>query len=336
MAEPLKVAIIGAGAVTQVAHLPALRRFKDVEVAAVCDPDLPKARALAARYRVPDAFADIQEVLEFEDLDALVICSPNHLHEAHVLAALAANLHVLVERPLALSAAGIQRIAKAAEKRGKVVFVGMNHRYRPDVQLVRSFVRAGELGDVLSVRGSWHLFRPSRQQLGWRQRREESGGGALLELGLPMLDLAFWLAGTPTPQRVSATWEKPARERAVEQSGSIFLACEGGASIFIDVTWHHLGEGERFGMGLRATRGSAAINPLTVWKELHGAPTDVSPTGSVSRENAFSASFRAEWAHFVACVRGEATAPSLDKQLQLTKLMDAVYRSAADERDIIL
>lgn len=336
MPDPLKVAIIGAGAVTQVAYLPVLRKVKDVEVLAICDPDVPKARALAERYGVRDAFSDIQEVVEFEALDALLICSPNHLHENHVLAALAADLHVLAERPLALSAAGVQRVARAAEKRGKLVFTAMNHRYRPDVQLVRGFVQAGELGEVLSVRGSWHLFRPTRQHLGWRQRKEESGGGALLDLGLPLLDLAFWLAGNPTPQRVSASWEAPVRDRGVEQSGSVFVVCEDGPTVFIDVTWHHLGAGERFGMGLRASRGAAAISPLTVWKELHGAPTDVSPTTSGSRENAVMASFRAQWAHFAAAVRGEAAPPALEDQVKLAKLMDAIYRSAQDGRDVTL
>ena len=80
-------------------------------------------------------------------------------------------------------------------------------------------------------------------------------------------------------------------------------------SLFVDVTWHHLGEGERFGVGLRGSKGSAAINPLTVWKELHGVPVDVSPTGSGSRENAFTASYRAEWAHFEAAIAGEAKVP---------------------------
>ncbi len=126
-----------------------------------------------------------------------------------------------------------------------------------------------------------------------------------------MFDLGLWLAGNPTPVRVSATWEKPTRDRGVERSGSAFVVCENGASIFFDVTWHHLGEGERFGMGLRAERGAASINPLTVWKELHGVATDVSPTTSASRENAWLSSHRAEWAHFLAVVAGEAKSTNL-------------------------
>ena len=102
--ERLKVGIIGGGAITQVAHLPVLKKMQDVEVQAICDTDLPKARALADRFAVKDAFDDIEELLRYEELDAVVICSPNHLHESHILAALSANLHVLVEKPLAMSA----------------------------------------------------------------------------------------------------------------------------------------------------------------------------------------------------------------------------------------
>jgi predicted dehydrogenase len=334
--ERIRVGIIGGGAITQVAHLPVLRKLKSIEVQAICDTDLPKARALADRFAVKDAFDDIEDLLRFETLDAVVICSPNHLHESHILAALSANLHVLVEKPLAMSAASAQRIIRAAEKRDRVVMVGMNHRYRPDVQIVRSFVQSGELGTIESVRGSWHVFRPSRAQLGWRQRRDQAGGGAFLDLGLSVLDLGLWLGGNPAPARVSASLDVSGKDRAVEQSGSAFVVCGNGMSLFVDVTWHHLGEGERFGVGVRGTKGSAAINPLTVWKEMHGVPVDVSPTGSGSRENAFTASYRAEWAHFEAALAGEAKVPSLHDHLVLHKVIDAIYRSAEDGRDVEL
>ena len=122
----------------------------------------------------------------------------------------------------------------------------------------------------------------------------------------------------------------------MEQSGSAFVVCESGMSIFVDVTWRHIGEGERFGVGLRCSKGMAGVNPLKVWKEFHGVPTDVSPTGSVSRENPFNASFRAQWAHFQAAIAGEAKVGSLDEQVTLHKVLDAVYRSAQDGRDVAL
>lgn len=336
MGERLRLGIVGAGAIVQVAHLPLLKRTRQVEVAALCDPDVPKARALADRFGVENTYDDIEDVLRHEELDAVLVCSPNHLHESHALAALAAGLHVMVERPLALNARSAQKIANAAEKRGKVLFTGMSHRYRTDVQLVRSFVQGGELGVVDSVRGSWHVFRPSRQQATWRQRRDTAGGGVLLDLGLGMLDLGLWLAGNPVPVRVSASWDEPARKGGVEQSGAAFIVCENGSSIFFDVTWHHVGPGERFGMGLRASKGSASVNPLTVWKELHGIPTDVSPTTSTSRENAFTASYRAQWAHFLAAVAGEAKAPDPQEQVLVLRVMDAIYKSAQEGKDVSL
>jgi predicted dehydrogenase len=158
----------------------------------------------------------------------------------------------------------------------------------------------------------------------------------MLDLGLSILDLGLWLGGWPAPVRVSASLDTAGKERAVEQSGSAFVICEDNLSLFVDVTWHHLGEGERFGAGLRASKGSAAINPLVVWKEMHGMPVDVSPTASGSRENAFTASYRAEWAHFEAAVAGEAKAASLQEHLVLHRILDAVYKSAEDGRDVVL
>lgn len=335
MAEPLQLGVVGAGAILQVAHLPAINKLKGIRVAALCDTDVPKARALAGRFGIPSVYDDIEDLLEHETLDALLIATPNHLHEPHVLTALGAGLHVLVEKPLALSAASAQRIARQAEGSDRVVLVGMNHRYRPDTQAIRSFVQSGELGELDGIRAGWHLARPSRAPLGWRQRRDESGGGAMFDLGLTMMDLCFWLAGNPVPTRVSASFGQSGRaERAVEQSGSAFVVCQGGLGVFVDVTWRHIGPGEYFGAGVRGSKGSASLNPLRVWREIHGVAHDVSPSGSVHRENLYLTSFRAQWAHFLAAIRGEARVPSLDEQTRVLKVIEAVYRAAAEGRDV--
>jgi predicted dehydrogenase len=156
----------------------------------------------------------------------------------------------------------------------------------------------------------------------------------MLDLGLTLLDLCFWLAGNPVPARVSASLTKPPRDRGVEQSGSAMVVCENGCSIFVDVTWRHIGEGERFGAGLRGSRGTAGINPLHVWKEIHGVPHDVSPTGAGSRDSAFTASFRAPWAHFLAAIAGAAKPAPLGEAVQVLKVIEAIYRSAEDGHDV--
>ena len=337
MTEPVRVAVVGAGGVAQVAHLPVLRKITGVEIAAICDNDLPKARALAGRFDVRETYDDIEEVLKYGRPDAVIICTPNHLHEIHAVAALSAGVHVLCERPLALSGDGIERVLQAAERYGKRVMVAMNHRFRTDVQAMRGFLASGELGMIDMIRGGWLTFQPSgaRQQLGWRLRRAEAGGGAMLDLGLPMIDLGLWLAGWPTPKRISASLVGGGRE-TVEDMGMALIVCENGVSIGVAVSWRHLGRGERFWFEMVGRKGTVSIAPLRVFKELHGAPTEVTPTGASSRETPFIQSYRAEWTYFLAVIKGDVNAPPPKDQLLLHRVLEAVYRSADEGRDIQL
>jgi len=333
--DPIRVGVIGAGAISQVAHLPVLRRLPGVAVAAICDNDLSKAQALATRFEVKDTYDDIEDVLRYANVDAVVICTPNHLHEIHVTSALAAGAHVLCERPLALNLAGVERVLQASEKYGKRVMVGMNLRFRSDVQAVRGFLAGGDLGGLQAVRGGWYTFQPSRQMLGWRLRRDQAGGGAMLDLGLPLIDLGLWLAGWPAPKRISAHLTRAAKD-GVEDMGSVLIVCENGVSITVDVSWRHMGEGERFWFDLVGAKGSAAIQPLRIFKEQHGAPMDVTPTGATGRETPFTQSYRAEWTYFLAVIKGDVNAPPPRDQLALQRVLDAVYRSADEGHDVLL
>jgi predicted dehydrogenase len=332
----IRVGVVGAGAIAQIAHLPVLRKLKGVQVVGICDNDGPKARALAARFDTGAAYGDIEELLELARVDAAVICTPNHLHEVHVVSALAAGAHVLVERPIALSSAGAARVLKATERYRRTLLVAMNNRFRADVQAVRGFLKGGELGPLSTIRCGWQVFRQAATSLGWRSRRAESGGGVMVDLALPMLDLALWLAGYPAVQRVSAYLDSRTGTRQVDEIGAAHLFCEGGLSIFCDVSWRHVGEGERTWLDVQGTHGSASIWPLRVFKELHGTPVDVTPTGASGRENPFSASYRSEWAYFLAALRGEVQVVPPQEQVQLHRVLEAIYQSADEQRDVKL
>src|SRR3954469_10709964 len=140
MSESTRIGVVGAGAIAQLAHLPVLAKMRGVQLVAICDNDRPKARALADRFDIPDTLTDIEDLLELDELDAVVIATPNHLHEPHVLAALASKLHVLCERPLSLSSRGVERILTAAARVDRTVTVANNHRYRTDVQTLSRFI----------------------------------------------------------------------------------------------------------------------------------------------------------------------------------------------------
>lgn len=329
---PVRVAVVGAGAISQIAHLPLLCKARGATLVALCDNDGPKARSLADRFGVRDVFTDIDDLFDFDQVDAVVIATPNHLHEPHVLAAIRAGVDVLCERPLSLTSRGVERIVAAATNAGRKVVVGNNHRFRTDVQQLQRFMRGGELGAITGIRGGHYQFRG--QQGGWRYRRAEAGGGAFLELGYPLLDLALWLTDFSEAVRVSAQFDRGRGASAVEDSMAMQIELAGGLLFTADVAWNYVGEEDRWWFETRASRGSARLAPLRVVKLLNGRPTDVSPTGAAARESAFIQSYRAELAHFIAVIRDEIPYKPPSDQLVVQKLVEAVYKSAEEGREI--
>ena len=333
--KPLvRIGVVGAGAIAQVAHLPVLSKMRGAQLVAVCDNDTVKARQLADRFGVPDAFADLEELLEFDELDAVVVATPNHLHEPHVLSALRARVHVLCERPLALTARGVERILAAAAKTERKVVVANNHRFRSDVQALDGFLRGGELGKLTGIRaGAYHLRKGAD---GWRQRRPEAGGGVLVEAGLPLLDLALWLADYPETTRVWAHMDRAKGTGAVEDAMLVTLEFANGAVVTCDLSWSYVGDEDRWWFEVIASRGSARLAPLRVVKELNGKPTDVSPRGAAARESAFIQSYRAELAHFVAVLTGDAAYEPPVDQVTLHRVVEAIYKAADEGKEIRL
>jgi len=334
MVSPVRIAVVGAGAISQMAHLPVLSKLRGVQVVALCDNDRAKARALADRFGIADAFSDIDDLLDYDQLDAAVVTTPSHLHEPQVLQLLASGLDVLCERPLSLTSKGIDRILASAARANRKVFVANNHRFRSDVQALARFLNGGELGKLTGVRaGAYH---PRGKIEGWRLRRQEAGGGALFEQGFALIDLALWLADFPAPTRVWAHIERARGANAVEESAMVAVQCANGASFSFDLSWAYVGEDDRWWFETLCSRGSARLAPLRVVKELNGKPIDVSPTGAAARESAFIQSYRAELAHFVSSVRGEVEYEAPTDQLLVHRLIEAAYKSAEEGKEVRL
>jgi predicted dehydrogenase len=334
MKSSTRLGLVGAGAIAQVAHLPVLAKMRGVELTAICDNDGHLARALADRFSIPNVFSDIEDLLDAVDIDAVVVATPNHLHEPHVLRALAANVAVLCERPLALTSRGVERILAAADEAGCVVSVANNHRFRNDVQTLDGFIRGGELGRLNAIRaGSFH---PKGVREGWRLRREEAGGGAFFDYGVPLLDLALWLADYPQPVRVWAHMDRPRGANSVEEAMLVQVELSEGLVLTFDVNAAYVGAEERWWFEVLSSRGSARLAPLRVVKELNGRAVDVSPTGAAARESAFIQSYRAELAHFLSVLRKESAYEPPADQVLLHRIVEAIYRSAEERSEIRL
>jgi predicted dehydrogenase len=332
MKDGVRIAVVGTGAIAQITHIPVLAKMRGARLVALCDNDGPKARALADRFEVPDVFTDLEEMLELDALDAVVVATPNHLHEPHVLSALRRKLHVLCERPLGLTVRGVERCLAAAQKHDLVLQVAHNSRFRSDVQALSQFLKNGELGTLTSVRtGALLVDRPGD---GWRGRKSEAGGGVFLDQGFPLLDLAMWLANFPDPVRISAQSRKGKGANATEVSMQLFLECAGGVSLILDVSWAYVGEEDRWWFEVHGSKGSGRLSPLRVVKEINGRHVNVSPSGAAARESPFLQSYRAELAHFVAMVRGEVPAKLPLEQVKVHRILDAAYKSAEEGREV--
>ena len=334
MRPDVRIAVVGTGAIAQMAHLPVLRKMRGVNLVALCDIDRAKARALADRFEIPDVYGDIEDLFSASEPDAIIISTPSLLHQPYVLEALAAGVDVLCERPLALSARGVQAILDAAALARRKVVVANNHRFRSDVQALDRFLRGGELGTLTGFRAGTYKQRGSVG--GWRLNRAEAGGGALFDLGLSLVDLALWLADYPPPQRIWAHVNQPLGPNSVEDAALLTLECANGMACTFDLSWSYVGDDDRWWFESISSRGSSRLAPLRVVKEINGRAVDVSPMGAAARESTFIQSYRAELAHFVAVLRDEAAYDPPDDQLVLHRTLEAAYRSAHEKCEVRL
>jgi predicted dehydrogenase len=142
------------------------------------------------------------------------------------------------------------------------------------------------------------------------------------------------LADGPAPVRVSSSTRRGRGAGAVEDVMQVFLECANGMVLNIDVSWSYVGDEDRWWFEVHATRGSARLAPLRVTKELNGRAVDVSPSGAGVRESPFLQSYRAEIAHFLAVIRGEAAYEPPTDQVAVQKIVEAIYKAADDGKEI--
>lgn len=333
--EPVRVGVLGTGAISQIVYLPILAGREDVELVAVSDVDRHKADTLAQRFGV-SRVTDDEALFSDPDIEAIVVCSPNHLHETQAIAALEGGKHVLVERPLSLTPEGVRRVEAAAGRAQRSVVAAMVHRYRPDAAALRSFVSGGELGRVYSARGAWLNRRVPLQRLTWRQRRAEAGGGALMDLGVPMLDLCLWLLGFPRLRRVKAVLAFGDYE--VEDAATVMVEGPEGLALTVEVSWSYFASDDFHRARVLGIEGSGSLPPLQVYKQLGGRPLDVTPRQPLPRggENPYTNAYRREIDHFLRAVAGEGESPFPGEQADLMALVAAAYRSGEEGREVEL
>jgi predicted dehydrogenase len=331
--EKLKAAVVGLGGIAQIIHLPLLLKMNDVEITALCDRDFSKSKNLARKFNIKNYYREVDKMLdENPEISAVIIAATTDAHKDIAIKCLEAGKDILVERPLARNYKEASLIIEAAKKSKRKLMVGMNNRFRHDVMLQRSFVRANEIGEIFYVKTGW-LKSPSSGQK-WFVEKDKSGGGVLLDNGIAMLDMGLWMLGFPDIKSVSAV-NYSHNTKSVEDSNFTLIKFKNGSTLTLEVSWSLLRD-EFFYCNVFGKEGSSSINPLRIFKKMEGNLFNITPKNIKIPANMFKASYELELKHFIGTVRGEnKLIASGEDALKVMQIIDNIYKSAKMGKEII-
>lgn len=189
----VRVAVLGGGAAAELCHLPALRRCAGVEPAAIVDLDGDRAAKLAREHGVGRAERDWHAVLD--DVDAVINALPHDLHASVSIECLERGIGVLVEKPMARTAAEARAMIEAADRSGAVLQVGLMYRVCDGPRLLKRSIESGRLGEIHSFSLEWGSVYDWPVRSGFFFDRDRAGGGVLIDTGSHALDMLSWLLG---------------------------------------------------------------------------------------------------------------------------------------------
>jgi len=349
------IGIIGFGGIAQAAHAPGYRKLPDeCEIVAVADIE-PKRleEAKGDKWKIARAVEDYQKLLEMPEVDAVSVCTPNYVHMRPTLDAFAAGKHVLCEKPMAMNAEEGKRMVAAARDAGKNLQIGYNWRFAAGAQSLRRAVLDGKLGDIYYARAQ-ALRRRGVPGWGVFTDKEKQGGGPLIDIGVHITDLTLWLMGHKRPVSASAmiatkfgtregvlgtmgTWNP--KTYTVEDFAVGLVRFEDGSTMTLESSFiANIGK-DVFATHLMGTEGGAHFDmgDYTLYREEFGTLTDIKPGWLPSVESSHGEEVRA----FVQAVREKRTVEELgaatgEQGLLVTQIMDALYRSGEEGREVAI
>ena len=345
MAGKLRVGVIGTGSISQ-SHLDAYQNNPSVTLAAVCDQVGTRAAEVAKRYGAERSYQDYRELLADPGIDAVSICTWNYTHAEISIAAIRAGKHVLVEKPLSLTVEEALRIQEAVRATDRILQVGFVRRYDPNAQMLRRFADLGEFGDLYYAKAS--ILRRLGNPGGWFADKSRSGGGPLIDIGVHVIDLVWYLMGKPKPVTVSGNTYVKLGNRAnireksfykaadydpsrntVEDLANALIRFENGASLLVDVSYSLHALKDESIVKVFGTRGGFEVDPeVAIATEKHDIMVNITPQTD-SRGFDFKRAFQAEIDHFVECaLEGKEPISPVEDGVEVMKMLRAVYESA--------
>ena len=252
----LKIAIVGCG---RIAQRHAEHIFNKAILVAVCDIVTEKADELAQKYSTK-AYYDLDTMLKSEiNIDVVAICSPNGLHAEHSIKCLKSNLHVICEKPMALSSIDCGEMIKTAEKFNKRLFAIKQNRFNPPVAAVKDIIEKGILGQIYSVQLNCFWNRNNDYYANSWKGTLNLDGGTLFTQFSHFIDLLYWTIGDV--QEVHALTNNFAHKNIIEfeDTGVVILKFINGAIGSINYTVNSFEKNMEGSLTIFAENGTVKI-----------------------------------------------------------------------------
>jgi predicted dehydrogenase len=347
----LKVGVIGAGSISEV-HLNAYKNNREVELYAICDLNETRAKLRAEQYGASKVFTDYNQLLADPEINAVSICTWNNTHAEISIAALQAGKNVLCEKPLCQTVEQAHEVEDAVRRSGRTFQVGFVRRYSSSSKIVSQFIDSGEMGQIYYAKAS--CLRRLGNPGGWFSDKERSGGGPLIDLGVHVIDICWYLMGRPKVVSVSGNTynqlgnrsnvknlsfykaaDYDAEHNTVEDLANALIRFENGASLMVDVSFTLHAKKDELSVKLYGDKGGVEIEPeLTLVTEKHNTILNVSPQVD-HRSFDFSEAFQSEIDHFIdSCLGRKETLSPVEDGVELMKILGAIYESAKTGKEV--
>jgi predicted dehydrogenase len=320
----LRIGILGFGYTGRL-HLKAWQQTPAADVIAVADTS-PQARA-----QIPASIAALASYDELLALrpDAVSICLPTALHHAATLDAVATGSHVLLEKPIAATLAQACEMMAAASASRKTLFVGMTHRFYPEIRAARKLVADGAIGDIVFVRDCILEHFGFIESPGWYLDPAAAGGGTMLSSGIHLVDRVLWFL-QEMADSVNAAGGSRFLKQPVEDAAQMFLRFPSGRSA--ELSFGLLAEPHPLvcDLELIGTRGSLVVHTWRGYelRTARGIEQHEVYRAEEPHANKVIAGIRGEIAEFCSALQdGREPVPSVEESTKALRIIEAAYRS---------
>jgi UDP-N-acetyl-2-amino-2-deoxyglucuronate dehydrogenase len=229
MSAALRLGVVGCGDIAGYVAWFTLLNFR-IRISACCDISAERASRFARRFRIPRSFTKYTDLLDSDEIDAVYLAVPHHLHGSMICQAIEKGLPVLVEKPLTRTLDEGLQVLELSEKLGVPVGVNYQYRYDSGCYAVAQAARRGDLGRVLYARANlpWNRKAAYFENSPWHKSLAESGGGTLLTQGSHLLDILLWAISRPPVQVFGVTSKARFKDVEVEDLAMGTIEFEGG------------------------------------------------------------------------------------------------------------